>query len=298
MTRQGLCTPSVKTIPFQGQLGQCLRRCICLILRSPNPAPQGRKKTEAGRQFLWLSRTQLLAADQQSSSHGAPPLSFRDVRQKVVLAPGRQPCPSPPASHAWGRVSRLGAVCPDWESLIMDTGRPHSWGTQVCLGDSVFTSILSSLCQSLQTSGNRNEEVTGLKVMSGLSRRETGVRVMMAGVLGGWHRADTLSVEAWIQKRRRVSVCALVGGTRVTCVSLPPSLETGAGVCVRTHLCMETNPLNMPLSLKAPLLPERLDRFGCVLWPSPCSNWRQALGIQRNPKPCPGLTSVLHPAFS
>ena len=126
----------------------------------------------------------------------APPLSFGDVRQQVVLAPGGQPCPSPPASPAWGRVSRLGAVCPDWESLTMDTGRPHSWGTRVCLGDSVFTSILSSLCWSLQTSDNRKEEVTGLKVMSGLNGRETGVRVTMAGVVG---RAD-VEQTLWVWK--------------------------------------------------------------------------------------------------
>lgn len=86
-TPQGLCTPSVKTIPFQGQLGQHLRRSIYQTLRSPNPAPQGRKKTEAGRQFLWLSRTQLLAADRQSSSRRAPPLTFGDEWLRVVLAP-------------------------------------------------------------------------------------------------------------------------------------------------------------------------------------------------------------------
>lgn len=134
----------------------------------------------------------------------------------------------------------------------------------------MFTSILSSLCQSLQTSGNRKEEVTGLKVMSGLGQRDGGKGHDGRGV-GGADIEQTLCVEAWIQKRK-VSVCALVGRTSVTCVSLPPSLETGAGVCVFTHLCLETNPLNVPLSLKAPLLPGYLDRFGCILWPSPCSD--------------------------
>ncbi|KAI4532650.1 hypothetical protein MG293_017058 [Ovis ammon polii] len=73
---------------------------------------------------------------------------FGDVRQRVVLAPGRQPCPSPPASRACSWVSRLGAVCPDWHDLTVDTGRPHRWEVS-CSG--IGTSTLDSADDNLWT---------------------------------------------------------------------------------------------------------------------------------------------------
>ncbi|KAI4564977.1 hypothetical protein MJG53_015989 [Ovis ammon polii x Ovis aries] len=74
--------------------------------------------------------------------------SFGDVQQRVVLAPGRQPCSSPPASHACSWVSCLGAVCPDWHDLTVDTGRPHRWEVS-CSG--IGTSTLDSADDNLWT---------------------------------------------------------------------------------------------------------------------------------------------------
>lgn len=67
------------------------------------------------------------------------------------------------------------------------------------MGDSVFTSILSSLCQSLQTSGNRKEEVTGL-VMSGPRAERWGKGHDGRRGVGGADVEQTLCVEAWIRR--------------------------------------------------------------------------------------------------
>lgn len=157
--------PPIKTIHFQGQQGQSPREVyLSNNLLSWNPAPQGVKKTEAGWWFLWLSRTRLLAVNWQSSFHWAPQLTFRGELWWVALGPERQLCTSPPnflflRSGGQPAISPDGSVWP-WKSAdLIDEGLGL-----VCLCESVFTSILSYICQFPQTCDNRKEEVTGLKV--------------------------------------------------------------------------------------------------------------------------------------
>ena len=130
---QGLCTPSVKAIPFQGQLGQHLRGVFI-------------KHWEVQIQQLRAGRRQRLGAGFSGfQGLNSWPLTGKAPLTGPLHLPSEmsgsgwfwllQPCSSPPGFCAWVRVRRLGAVCPDGHTWPCTPADLIRWGTRVCLGN-------------------------------------------------------------------------------------------------------------------------------------------------------------------